>query len=177
MSGAPAGTCIIFPLGGLLAAFYGWPAVWYSVLLEFWKDFLVNSSKEDPWIRSIGHRAGLLNKWSNYEFSWRNRNDPFKWIAWPNTLTTFPNWVNALWQFPTTNAKGWFTWAACGCGRLLHFRRDRNFSIFPHHTLLPQPHMSNAWISLKAKFQSRLTTLLWFRKNICIFNTVGCFTR
>jgi ACS family sodium-dependent inorganic phosphate cotransporter len=27
VSGAPAGTCIIFPLGGLLAATYGWPAV------------------------------------------------------------------------------------------------------------------------------------------------------
>jgi predicted MFS family arabinose efflux permease len=26
-SGAPAGTCIILPLGGFLAATYGWPVV------------------------------------------------------------------------------------------------------------------------------------------------------
>ena len=32
----------------------------------------------------------------------------------------------------------------CGCGRRLRFCRDRKFSIFLHHTLLPQPHASNA---------------------------------
>ena len=40
------------------------------------------------------------------------------------------------------HALGWFTWAFDG--RRLHFHRDRKFSIFPHHTLLPQPHTSNA---------------------------------
>ena len=43
--------------------------------------------------------------------------------------------------------KGWFTCAAldvCGCGRRLHFHRDRKFSIFPYRTLLPQLHASNS---------------------------------
>ena len=54
-----------------------------------------------------------------------------------------------------TSGAGWFTWAAfdaCGCGRQLHFRRDRKFSIIPLRTLLPQPQTHLMWISLKFDF-------------------------
>ena len=45
---------------------------------------------------------------------------------------------NLYWNFTSQAA-----FDACGGCRRLHFRRDTKFSIFLHHTLLPQLHASN----------------------------------